>query len=164
MRPHCRASSPRSSACAVPAGSSDGKLQRAQRVHRRRCVAARLGRAPRAPTDEHRVSTDGVGEPGRDARGNSKRSSRRRRVAGDAKDGTKEGLETTFETSARRVGRETLFLAFYSRAHTRSNLLRVRRKIKYFSSGEAGLETGYPEKICHHDGRRTTTTDKNTSP
>ena len=61
--------------------------------------------------------TKGTGSwPGRDARGNSKRSSRRRRVAGDAKDGTKEGLETTFETSARRVGRETLFLAFYSRA------------------------------------------------
>ena len=32
------------------------------------------------------------------------------------------------ETSARRVGRETLFLAFYSRAHTRSNLLRVDQK------------------------------------
>ena len=32
------------------------------------------------------------------------------------------------ETSARRVGRETLFLVFYSRAHTRSNLLRVDQK------------------------------------
>ena len=55
-----------------------------------------------------RKKTKGTGSwPGRDARGNSKRSSRRRRVAGDAKDGTKE---------PRRVGRETLFLAFYSRA------------------------------------------------
>ena len=32
------------------------------------------------------------------------------------------------------------------------------------SRREAGLEIGYPEKICHHDGRRTTTTYKNTPP
>ena len=28
------------------------------------------------------------------------------------------------------------------------------------AAGDAGLETGYPEKICHHDdGRRRTTYD-----
>ena len=63
--------------------------------------------------------------PGRDARGNSKR----RRTVGDTKDGNKErSTLIRLETSARRVGRETLFLAFYSRDNTHSNLLRVDQK------------------------------------
>ena len=50
-------------------------------------------------------------------------------------------------------------------------LLKARKK-KFFiparrplAAGDAGLETGYPEKICHHDGRRTDgRTDKKSPP
>jgi hypothetical protein len=79
--------------------------------------------ANRAQKEEERKDqqkkkkTKGTGSwPGRDARGNSKRSSRRRRVAGAAKDGTKEGLETTFETFARDASGERLFFLRFTLA------------------------------------------------
>ena len=37
-----------------------------------------------------------------------------------------------------------------------SILIPARRPL---AAGDAGLETGYQEKICHHDGRTTTTDD-----
>ena len=61
--------------------------------------------------------TKGTGSwPGRDARGNSKRSSRRRRVAGDAKDGTKEGLETTRDEREKRRERDSFSCVLLSRS------------------------------------------------
>ena len=67
--------------------------------------------------------------------------------------------------------KNNFFFHFNRTAEPDQSILITKMKKKRFfparrplAAGDAGLETGYPEKICHHDDVRRRTTDKKSPP